>query len=390
LIRGARALVAAAALLVANGCRSAIGLWQEELGAQWGFHCDFQPSCSEYGRQSVEEYGAVPGSLMIADRLMRDHDLERADYATDELGRPLDPPRANALFGPREDDGSVDMGLVLRDEQESERAPLGDEEGQRRFADELFAARDLERARVEYLRLLRWFPATSHVTSCRERIALCHAAAGRRAAALAEAERIADPAERERTRALVLRELGRPAEALRAAESGEQAGALLTGMLALEAQRGEVARARFETLEAEELRAGLLDRVDAFDELPRKSRWLAGSMSAVLPGSGQLYAGRPGDAAVAFLVNAVLIGGTIAAARHDEDAAAVAIGFVAFGFYAGNVYGAVNAAARHDREQTGDFVARTRGWVRQSGSLRVWLGVAPDGDGGALGIYFGF
>src|SRR5207244_2166040 len=123
----------------------------------------------------------------------------------------------------------------------------------------------------------------------------------------------------------------------------------------LEAQRSDVSRENFARLDAA-LRDRLLAHVDEFDALPSKSRWLAGSMSAVLPGSGQVYAGRPADGAVAFTLNSVLIGGTIVAARRHENVTAAALGFVAFGFYTGNVYGAVNAAAKHDREEQQTFL----------------------------------
>jgi len=391
LARAAASLAVVA--LAASSCASGpIGFYQRHLGQQWGFHCDFQPSCSEYGRQAVESYGALPGTLMIADRLMRDHDLEPEEYARDERGRPLDPPAANALFGPSEDADEPGAAALAaqraQDEAETQRAPLyadSDEEEQLRFADDLFGNGEFERARIEYLRLLHHRPQSGRALHCRERIAVALAKARRRGDALAEAARIADPAEQARTRALVLRELGEPADALHAAEAEARSGPLFTGLLALEAGRADVARASFTSLDPA-LRDDLLARVGDLEALPSKSRWLAGSLSAVLPGAGQLYAGRAADGAVAFFTNAILIGGTVAAARHDEDAAAVAIGFVAFGFYAGNVYGAVNAAAKHDRDERDGFVARTRGWLRQSGA---WLSVTPEGDGGALGLYFG-
>jgi putative component of membrane protein insertase Oxa1/YidC/SpoIIIJ protein YidD len=373
------------AAIGAPGCASeAIGFYQQHLGNQWAFHCAYQPSCSNYGKQAVATYGAVPGTLMTADRLMRDHDFEPQDYAHDEYGRPIDPPADNALFGPRDEDPETIAAAQARDDADAQRAPLADdfdEEAQLRFADDLFESGDLDRARVEYLRLLHHHPQSAHATKCHERIALCLAHVARRSEALAEAEKIADPAERERTRALVLRELDRPVEALDAAQAG--GSPLLSGMLAIEAGRADVARESFAGLEPR-LRDELLGRVDELEALPSRSPWLAGSMSAVLPGSGQLYAGRPADGAVAFLTNALLIGGTVVAARNDEDVTAVALGFVAFGFYAGNVYGAANAAVRHDREQRDGLSTRTRGWLRQSG---FWVAPTPDGEGGALGLY---
>jgi len=77
---------------------------------------------------------------------------------------------------------------------------------------------------------------------------------------------------------------------------------------------------------------------------PRKSAVAAGVFSAFLPGSGQLYAGRPRDGLMAFLVNGLFIAGTAVAIDHDNGPAAVLLGAAGLPFYLGNIYGAANAA----------------------------------------------
>lgn len=76
---------------------------------------------------------------------------------------------------------------------------------------------------------------------------------------------------------------------------------------------------------------------------------LAGTLSAVLPGSGQLYAGQPRDAASAFLVNGVLIGATTALVLREQYVGASLTGVLALSFYSGNIYAAVNAAHKRNR-----------------------------------------
>jgi putative component of membrane protein insertase Oxa1/YidC/SpoIIIJ protein YidD len=405
--RRARAAVAALSALATAACTSgvdagdsAIGFYQRHLGSQWAFHCKFQPSCSNYGKQSIDLYGLIPGTLMTADRLMRDHDLCYWRYAADDRGHPLDPPRENALFGPRVLDADEQAQADAREaaatdadaQQAQEQPPLGPEVGddeQIAFADKLFEGGEWERAHVEYARLVFHRPATPHAQRCHQRSAVCLAHLGRRAAALAEADRIAAERARVETRALVLRALDQPIGAWKEAggerESGE-AGDLLTGLLALEADQTVSARQRFGRLDPP-LRDPLLERVAEYEALPSKSRWLAGSLSAVLPGAGQLYAGRPEDAAVAFFTNAVLIGATAYAWHQHERATAGALGFVAFGFYVGNIYGGVNAAEKHDRALQQGAIGRTRSWLGRS---NLWIGVTPERDGGALGIVLGF
>jgi hypothetical protein len=87
----------------------------------------------------------------------------------------------------------------------------------------------------------------------------------------------------------------------------------------------------------------------ALPELRLKRPALAGTMSAVLPGSGQLYAGQPRDAASALLVNGVLIGATTALVLREQYVGASLTGVLALSFYSGNIYAAVNAAHKRNR-----------------------------------------
>ena len=82
---------------------------------------------------------------------------------------------------------------------------------------------------------------------------------------------------------------------------------------------------------------------------PKKSPWLAGLLSTFLPGAGQLYNGRRGDALLTFLLNGLFIAGTIEAIQHDQFAIAGVLGFFEAGWYSGNVYSAVNGAHKHNR-----------------------------------------
>jgi TM2 domain-containing membrane protein YozV len=80
--------------------------------------------------------------------------------------------------------------------------------------------------------------------------------------------------------------------------------------------------------------------------LSRKSPFLAGAMSAIIPGTGKMYAGRFGDG----LFSMLLIGGTSWLAYEGFRDSGISsfrgwfFGGVAFFFHAGNVYGSVKAA----------------------------------------------
>lgn len=86
--------------------------------------------------------------------------------------------------------------------------------------------------------------------------------------------------------------------------------------------------------------------LDEYEHLPRKSEILAGILSAILPGSGYVYAGRYGDGLTAFLLNGLFIAGTVMAVHNQWYPAAGLTGGIGLPFYLGNIYGSANAAAR--------------------------------------------
>lgn len=88
--------------------------------------------------------------------------------------------------------------------------------------------------------------------------------------------------------------------------------------------------------------------------LPRKNPALAGTLSAVLPGAGQLYARRPRDAFWAFTLNALFFSAAWYAFEHDEPVAGSLCGAFALIWYSGNIYNAIDGAhlTNNDREQS--------------------------------------
>jgi len=86
--------------------------------------------------------------------------------------------------------------------------------------------------------------------------------------------------------------------------------------------------------------------IDRYQELPEKSPVLAGVMSAILPGSGYIYAEHYGDGITAFFINGLFIAGTITAIHQENYAVAGIVGGVGLPFYLGNIYGSANAAKK--------------------------------------------
>ncbi len=94
---------------------------------------------------------------------------------------------------------------------------------------------------------------------------------------------------------------------------------------------------------------GLAEELRGWEPLPTRNPRAAGVLSAVLPGAGQLYVGERRDALTAFVMNAALLGTTSAFLWRRNWYAAGASGLATAGFYAGNIFSAVNAAHRRNR-----------------------------------------
>ncbi|GEM_PF-6832600 len=90
------------------------------------------------------------------------------------------------------------------------------------------------------------------------------------------------------------------------------------------------------------------------EKLPYRSPLLAGVLSALLPGAGQVYTSHYGEAGMSFVVNAIFAFLTYQAIRkaemipHYGYAEAGFWGFIGMGFYLGNIYGAVLSAKRYN------------------------------------------
>jgi TolA-binding protein len=112
------------------------------------------------------------------------------------------------------------------------------------------------------------------------------------------------------------------------------------------------------------------------ERLPRKSPLLAGLLSGILPGSGQFYNGRLGDALLAFFLNGLFVAGVTEAITSNELAIAGVLSFFEAGWYAGNLYGAINGAHKYNRHTVETFLRNLENRFRvQPPEARQTLGI---------------
>lgn len=101
---------------------------------------------------------------------------------------------------------------------------------------------------------------------------------------------------------------------------------------------------------------GLAEGSEMYPGIPAKSPSLAGGLSAVLPGAGQLYINRPGDALISFLLNGAFIWATVEAFHNDNNMTGGILLFFESGWYLGNIYNAVNGAHKYNQRSERQFL----------------------------------
>ncbi len=91
--------------------------------------------------------------------------------------------------------------------------------------------------------------------------------------------------------------------------------------------------------------------IDSALKFKDKNPRVASVLSALLPGSGQLYCGRKGDALLSFMLTGALIYQTIYSWDRDSRLATAIWGNFALAFYFGGIYGARNAALNYKTDK---------------------------------------
>jgi len=98
--------------------------------------------------------------------------------------------------------------------------------------------------------------------------------------------------------------------------------------------------------------------ISRYKNLPQKSEALAAILSAVIPGTGYLYAGRYGDGITAFLINGLWIAGAVTGIQAEYYAVSGVLVGVGLPFYLGNIYGSANAAKKWNLKVKRDLFDR--------------------------------
>ncbi len=93
--------------------------------------------------------------------------------------------------------------------------------------------------------------------------------------------------------------------------------------------------------------------------LPHKNPAVSGVLSTVIPGAGQAYCERWGDAAFSAFFTLGALGSAIYF-WEDDETFAITTGVIGVFFYLGNVYGAITSAKLFNKHTTEDFMQKTQ------------------------------
>jgi TolA-binding protein len=101
---------------------------------------------------------------------------------------------------------------------------------------------------------------------------------------------------------------------------------------------------------------GLAEEAKHYPEIPKKSPALAGVLSGLLPGAGQLYINKPRDSLISFLLNGAFIWASAESFRHHNNTTGGVLLFFEAGWYMGNIYNAVNGAKKYNLRAEDSFL----------------------------------
>ena len=243
------------------------------------------------------------------------------------------------------------------------------------FAERLFEEKDYFRAITEYKRFIFLSPESELIETCFFRICESYFEAGRWQDAIDSLDTFLAryPAGRLAYDALLLK--GRAEKNLKryheALSSFERVIALNSGPLRdmaffesalvyVELENWAMARESFSHISEGSVlypktwifSSGL----EEIDSIPRKSPAVAGTLAAIIPGSGHLYTERSRDALVAFLLNAAFIWAAVELFQDDNYVAGGVVTFFELGWYTGNIYSAIGSAHKYNRRAKNEFI----------------------------------
>ena len=120
-----------------------------------------------------------------------------------------------------------------------------------------------------------------------------------------------------------------------------------------------------------EVSVRLARRVKNADTLPHRSPTVAGVLSVLVPGSGQVYSGKTVDGLYAFMSVAVLGSASVYYSSKERYEVAVPVAVLGVFFYGNNIYQGIRSAQTFNLQHEGRFRSRIQQEIRDSGLFGI-------------------
>ena len=268
--------------------------------------------------------------------------------------------------------------------------PLPAEAVESSFADSLFQERDYLNAAHEYKRLLFLHPDVPQIDFIAFRVAASYQNAGKLENAIRAYQLLIDTYPKS---VLVERAKNNIAQCHVLSGNTEQGLASLKRFLSEHKESGLAPRAHFtigmlhadkgEWAQASrvwsdvystypdtpfaEVSDRLARRIKNADTLPHRSPTVAGVLSALVPGSGQVYTGRTTDGLYTFLGMVVLGSASFYYADQERYEVAIPVGVLSLFFYGNGIYQSIQSAQGFNVRHEAQFRNRLQQEIRGSG-----------------------
>lgn len=368
-----------------TGCSSTSGIgtgiveiWQKDIRNVYNGggkrQCVFTPSCSQYAKEVFEEYGFVKGAILTSERLERCHACAFSyPYSRTKANSLIDPPYVKSIkFTPPEWVTSIHSPKL--------QGSSADE--QWNFANHLFVDKNYQAAFIEFERLTYFFPNSEVCEKAKIMKAACLYYLQDMYGAIEQLEKLTENKDNKFAADILLShiysEIGQSVKAqqlldnlLKDINDPKLCSIiyLKKGVIFISDEKWQQAEDCFNKVKYPEYKEAVIllkDRLKEGELKFHKSPTFGGIMSAVIPGSGQIYSGRTKDGINAFLLNLLLIGGSVKAFKGNENVTGASLATVGLFFYLGNVFGGVSAAEKYNEEEGRKIIEDARYNIRDN------------------------
>ncbi|HEY3876496.1 MAG TPA: membrane protein insertion efficiency factor YidD [Candidatus Kapabacteria bacterium] len=309
-------------------------------------HCQFEPSCSQFAKEAIHQYGPIKGTLLAADRLMRcGTDATTREYPTD--GKLfLDPPEENYLFGKG---GMWKLGW----ERTPNSGGIDSVSPKLQFPFSLYRKQQFDYSVIELERIQSTSSAAENnylnALISIDYLALDELPKARHSIDLVEPASLSPS---QKLNAFLLDYLIADRETLDSWNASRCRDALMDSSfqpIASVLSAFQVySLAKAEAYDSAALYARPFHAeslVRDVEDAGNKSPTLAATLAAVLPGTGYVYAGRFGEGISALTFNGLLGWGIYSLFKNHNTGSGILLSTITLPFYLGNIVGSYNAAA---------------------------------------------